>query len=258
MKLSIITINYNNAEGLEKTIRSIVSQNRNDFEYIVIDGNSTDNSKEIIEKYSDQIDYWISEPDSGIYNAMNKGIRQAKGEYLLFINSGDCLKDDISMSLIIEKLTGIDIIYFNLIVHYSATNIVVKTYPSSVDLEYFITKTLPHPASFIRKQLFDKYGMYDETMKICSDWAFFLDMIVNKKCSYKHIDDTFSIFFFDGLSSNPENIELIRREKEQYLIKKYRICRGLYSKRALQKIQNTKNYFWFKNKIEYLLEMFKR
>lgn len=257
MKLSIITINYNNAQGLEKTIQSIGNQNFRDFEYIVIDGNSSDDSKGIIEKHADKIDYWISEPDSGIYNAMNKGIRRANGEYLLFINSGDYLREDVSMLYIMNQLTGEEIIYFDLEIYYSAGNIVYKSYSDNLTFEYFLTKTLPHPASFIKKRLFEKYGLYDERMRICSDWAFFIDIIGDKKCSYKHVKDSFSVFFFDGISSAPQNIELIRLEKEEYLTRKYRIFRGLYRKKELQKVQNAKNYFWLKNKINHLLKLFK-
>ena len=90
MKLSVITINYNNAEGLAKTMDSVFRQRFSDFEYIVIDGGSTDGSKDLIVNNQDKIAYWCSEKDSGIYNAMNKGIREASGEYLLFLNSGDC------------------------------------------------------------------------------------------------------------------------------------------------------------------------
>ena len=90
-KLSIITINLNNAEGLRKTIPSVISQTYCDFEYIVIDGGSTDGSVDVIKKYADKLSYWVSEPDAGIYNAMNKGIRKAGGEYCQFLNSGDWL-----------------------------------------------------------------------------------------------------------------------------------------------------------------------
>ena len=96
MKLSVITINLNDAEGLQKTLRSVWErQSFTDFEHIVIDGASTDGSVEVIKKYADKLAYWVSEPDKGIYSAMNKGIVRARGEYLLFINSGDWLADDV-------------------------------------------------------------------------------------------------------------------------------------------------------------------
>jgi len=102
MKLSIITVNLNNKSGLQKTIDSVISQTYKDFEWIIIDGGSTDGSKELIEQYSQYITYWISEPDKGIYNAMNKGIVQAKGEYLQFLNSGDALYDKYVLDKILK------------------------------------------------------------------------------------------------------------------------------------------------------------
>ena len=89
MKLSIITINYNNLAGLQRTIDSVVCQTWHDYEWIIIDGGSSDGSKELIEQYQEYITYWCSEPDKGIYNAMNKGIDHAHGDYLIFMNSGD-------------------------------------------------------------------------------------------------------------------------------------------------------------------------
>ena len=86
MKLSIITVNFNDAEGLERTIKSVISQTFHDYEFIIIDGGSTDGSVDVIKKYEDHIDYWISEKDGGIYQGMNKGLRQASGEYLNFLN----------------------------------------------------------------------------------------------------------------------------------------------------------------------------
>ena len=94
MKYSIITVNYNDAQGLEDTIKSVVSQTYNDYEFIIIDGGSTDDSKYIIEENQSQIDYWVSEPDKGIFNAMNKGILASKGDYLIFMNSGDCFYNE--------------------------------------------------------------------------------------------------------------------------------------------------------------------
>ena len=98
MKFSIITINYNNCEGLRRTIESVVNQTCHDFEYIIIDGGSTDGSVDVIKQYADQIDYWVSEPDKGIYNAMNKGVAVAKGEYCLFLNSGDSLHNNSALA----------------------------------------------------------------------------------------------------------------------------------------------------------------
>ena len=110
-QISIITINYNNASGLEKTIRSVVEQTYNEYEYIIIDGASSDKSKEVIQEYQRYIDFWCSEKDSGIYNAMNKGIQKASGEYLLFLNSGDVLNNSAVLADIHGFLSGEDIVY---------------------------------------------------------------------------------------------------------------------------------------------------
>ena len=109
MTLSIITINYNNKEGLQKTITSVVSQTVKEFEWVVIDGGSTDGSKELIEKYTDHIDYYVSEPDKGIYNAMNKGIHASHGKYLQFLNSGDSLHDNDTIERVLPLLKDTDI-----------------------------------------------------------------------------------------------------------------------------------------------------
>jgi glycosyltransferase involved in cell wall biosynthesis len=113
-KISIITINYNNREGLERTFDSVFSQNYTNFEYIVIDGASNDGSKELIDQFSDKITFWVSEPDKGIYNAMNKGIDQVNGEYVFFLNSGDVFLDSNSLEKVSEELHTDDIISFNI------------------------------------------------------------------------------------------------------------------------------------------------
>lgn len=229
MKISIITINYNNSEGLERTINSIQNQSLSDFEYLIIDGNSTDNSVEIIEKYSEKIDFWITEPDSGVYNAMNKGIKQAKGEYLLFINSGDYLKDNDSLRNAVPYLSKSDIIYFDLcVIHNDQCEL--KKYPDSISMKYLLKDTLPHPASFIKKNLFIRYGLYDESYKIISDWIFFFKAILLKKATYKHVNIFFSIFIFDGMSSKGENFELIFKEKERFYYENLSFVRRIYKR----------------------------
>ncbi len=137
MKVSIITINYNNVAGLEKTINSVISNDLYDIEYIVIDGNSTDGSIDVIKKYESKINFWISKPDSGIYNAMNKGIRQATGQYILFVNSGDVIKKDCDLQSIISQITGEDIVYFDMEIADSISNTsYIKQYPNNPDFKF--------------------------------------------------------------------------------------------------------------------------
>jgi glycosyltransferase involved in cell wall biosynthesis len=215
-KLSIITVNYNNLKGLKKTIESVLNQTWKDFEYIVIDGGSTDDSAAYIESQSEHIDYWVSEPDNGIYNAMNKGILKATGEYLLFLNSGDYFFGKMILEQNYKFITLQDIIYFNLNV-VDGNTIFLKKYPDQLSFSYFTKDTLPHPATFIKASLFSEIGMYDESLKIVSDWKFFMESICKFNCSYLRIDETLSTFHFDGLSSDPQNKVLIFEEKQKVL-----------------------------------------
>ncbi|MGO4707972.1 glycosyltransferase family 2 protein [Chryseobacterium sp. 2TAF14] len=214
-KLSIITINYNNAKGLERTLKSIINQNSKNFEYVVVDGNSTDESKDIIEKNKNYINKWISEPDSGVYNAMNKGIGMASGDYLLFLNSGDKLADENVIAKVLPLLeNNSDIIYGNLIYSLNETPQTLFVPSKNIDFTYFLNSFLPHPSSFIKKSLFQKIGLYNEKFKIISDWEFFLRAIIVNKASYFHIDTVISDFDNSGISSNSENEKLIYNEKQ--------------------------------------------
>jgi len=214
-KLSIITINYNNTKGLDKTLQSVINQNSQDFEYVVVDGNSSDDSKKIIDSHKNYIDKSISEPDSGVYNAMNKGIRMASGDYLLFLNSGDQLADQNVIAKILPSLkNNEDIIYGNLIYSLNEVPQTLFTPPKNIDLTYFLNSFLPHPSSFIKKSLFQKIGFYNEKFKIISDWEFFLRAIVINKASYLHIDEVISDFDNSGISSDSQNEKLIHKEKQ--------------------------------------------
>lgn len=236
MKLSIITINYNNAIGLDRTLKSITSLDTNLFEYIVIDGGSTDNSVDIIKQYAKDIDYWISESDKGIYNAMNKGIKHANGEYLLFINSGDIINNDTDIRTVIEHLSGEDIIYFDilLILDKQGTQF-IKICPDFIDFRYFIKDALPHQSTFIKREKIIEYGYYDESMKIFGDWAFFMDAICKMQLSYKHVNGYFTTFYEDGISSQPENKIILFNELDQHVREHYQTFNRLYEEWATQK-----------------------
>ena len=207
MKLSIITINFNNRSGLLKTIESVISQTFKDYEWIVIDGGSTDGSRELIERYADHFSYWVSEPDKGVYNAMNKGIRRAKGDYLLFLNSGDCLYD----SHVLQTVLGIehmaDILYGYMIVEGSDTVPNAALMKPVLYWTDFIGNTLPHQASFIRRALFEKYGLYDESYKIAGDAKFFIKAIVWEKATYEFIPEKVAVFQSGGISSDSMRFE---------------------------------------------------
>lgn len=223
MILSIITINRNNASGLEKTISSVASQTCKDFEYIVVDGASTDRSVEVIRNH--EVSFggrlkWISEPDKGIYNAMNKGIKMASGDYLQFLNSGDCLMTDDVIDRMLKTLKANDfpaIQYGNMIKEMPNGKLLKDKSFAGKDIPFlaFYLGTLNHSPSFIKRLLFDKYGLYDESLKIVSDWKWFLQAIIlcNEKPVYSDIDVT--LFDMHGISET--NKALDKAERRQVL-----------------------------------------
>jgi glycosyltransferase involved in cell wall biosynthesis len=213
-KISIITINYNDKVGLEKTLNSVVNQTFKEFEYIVIDGGSTDGSKEFLEQNADKITYWISEKDSGIYNAMNKGIRIAKGDYLLFLNSGDDLCTLDILKQVEQEIDGTkDLYYGDAIFKYSHGDNIVK-FPDKLTFEFFTHNSLCHQASFIKRTLFEDIFYYNEDLKIISDWEFMVYSLCIKNISYKHLDINVSFYSLDGISSNPNSKVVIKQETD--------------------------------------------
>ena len=207
MKLSIITVNLNNLEGLKKTYESVVSQTFTDYEWIVIDGGSTDGSREFIEQHQDKFAYWCSEPDKGIYNAMNKGIVRAKGEYLNFMNSGDCFACEETLARVFSQERTADILY-GLQKQFVDKGKWVYTNLKLKKIKWFnlYMNTLPHQSSFIKTTCFRKIGLYDEKYRIIADWKWFIAAILNYRVSYEFIPIEIAIFEGNGLSS-PYNIQ---------------------------------------------------
>jgi glycosyltransferase involved in cell wall biosynthesis len=194
-KLSIITINYNNRDGLRKTIESVVSQTYRDFEYVIIDGGSTDGSVEVIKEYADRIDYWVSERDKGIYNAMNKGAFAAHSEYLLFLNSGDALCEKNVLTVVFTHSFTADVVCGNIINDRGGS----MEAPEEVTMEYFLLGCLPHPSSFVKRLLFDVHP-YDERFKIAGDWEFFMYHLIVENVTYQHININVTLFDTTGIS----------------------------------------------------------
>lgn len=202
--ISIITINYDNKNGLKKTIQSVFKQTWQEFEYIVIDGGSTDGSREYIESYSDKIDYWVSEPDKGIFNGMNKGIKKANGEYLLFLNSGDQLFNQDVLGIIFRDLFDCDLLYGNIIKVFKTGEKVIEKGKSrnEITLNTFYSGSLNHQALFIKRNLFEQYGLYDEDLKIVSDWKFFLITLGLNNSKLKYVDSNIALYDMTGISNN--------------------------------------------------------
>ena len=196
IKLSIITINFNNGKGLELTLDSVVRQTFRNFEHIVIDGGSTDNSLEVIKSYQENLAYWISEQDKGIYNAMNKGVKVAHGEYCLFLNSGDQLLNSAVLKKVFESCKDNDIISGNL----QFDNKGVWISPEEVSLRYFLEGSITHPSSFIRRHLLMEHP-YNENFGIMGDREFFVYAFLKLKATYQHLNITVSLFDTTGISS---------------------------------------------------------
>ncbi len=205
MKLSIITINLNNLTGLRKTIQSVVNQSFKDYEYIIIDGGSTDGSVDVIRQFEDKIAYWVSEPDMGIYNAMNKGIQKASSEYCMFLNSGDILSDSHILDNCFSNRFKEDIIYGNIIFDDKG---ILKVYklPSELSFYHFFDNSIAHPCTFIKRELFNKIGLYNENFKIVSDWEFFLKAIFLHKCSLLYLNIEIVLFNCEGITSYSRDI----------------------------------------------------
>ena len=214
-QLSVITINYNNADGLDKTISSVLEQQYTDFELIVIDGGSDDKSIDVIERHADHISYWISEKDSGIYNAQNKGIERATGKYCLFLNSGDHLADADVLKTVFNEEQNNDIIYGDMITVNAAGVRKRMNMPEKVGVKRMLIDTLWHPVAFIKRELFSKYGKYDETYNIAADYDFFVRVIIDKKVTYRHLPLAISVFYKTGVSSDKSNKELLISERNR-------------------------------------------
>lgn len=302
-RLTIITINYNNALGLEKTMKSVLEQTSRDFEYIVVDGGSTDSSCMVIseqlsvinDKRSENSDqrlvisdkwreckingisvYCISEPDNGIYHAMNKGIRMAKGEYVQFLNSGDVLAAPDVTSRMIEKLGVISsepegessevyILYGNMIKPYKGRLIHDKGFagrrPTMLD---FYIGTLNHSPAYIRRSLFECFGFYDESLKIVSDWKWYLQVIALHNIIPTYVDIDVTVFDMSGISSVNSELDKTERRKVLEDLLPFSVLAD-YDKFAFQIDQLkrlngyliTKNIFWLLERVIFKWEKWK-
>lgn len=278
MKLCIITINYNNAEGLRKTLASVASQTFRDFEHIIVDGGSTDESVEIIRQYADNEDIrpegykairqensqadnpassphhlitlspiiWISELDKGIYNAMNKGIeiaigkrtinafnrselvedknkgiRMAKGEYVLFLNSGDCFIDETALQIVVDSDIQEDVCYFDADFVYPGGKVQHHQYPDELSFEFFWQDALCHQATWYRIDALRDMEGYDEKYKIIGDTAINIDLCLIHNYTYKHYPKVLSVFDANGISISKDGINLIQQEFDSYYKEKF-------------------------------------
>ena len=224
MKLSIITINKNNAKGLRKTMESVFSQTYRDFEYIVVDGASSDDSVRIIKEFAQKFETggwnlenfkWISEPDTGVYNAMNKGIKKATGEYLLFLNSGDFFVSSDVLEKVFSVCNGADILCAQCNVSKEGKKKCTIALPQSITFGRIYYHGLPHQSTFIKRSLFDTYGLYREDFKYNSDVAFWCKVIIDNHVSTQTLDIVTTDYNLEGISAKEHQSEQYLREIQQ-------------------------------------------
>ena len=220
MKLSVITINRNNAAGLEKTLQSVASQTFKTFEYIVIDGASTDESVGMIKAHQNDFAHlrWVSEPDSGIYNAMNKGIRMASGDYIQILNSGDTLaSDNVTERMLteLEKAGNPSILYGNMVKDMPDGKQLIDKGFVGRDIAFLdmFMGTLNHSPAYIRRDLFERYGYYDESLKIVSDWKWFIQAIILGEEKPQYVDMDVTLFDMTGFSETHKDIVIAERKQ---------------------------------------------
>lgn len=224
MKLSVITVNYNNFEGLKKTTESILCQSWKNFEWIIIDGGSNDGSKEYIEHIASRkesnVSFWCSEPDKGIFNAMNKGIVKAKGEYLNFMNSGDAFWDKNTLGKVDELISAnkADVFYGDCVLDYGNRK-ETREHPSSLDIYELIVLPLCHQAMFFSNRVF-RNGQYDEKYKISCDCVKNVELMLSGFC-FKKLDMLVCVFDKHGISSasKDRNVEEFHKAIEDLVPK---------------------------------------
>lgn len=221
MFLSIITINRNDRTGLKQTMESVLRQTSADIEHIVVDGASTDGSVELIKAlepgYSGRLT-WVSEPDSGIYNAMNKGLAMAHGDYVQILNSGDMLASDRVVECVEDAALSAGfphIIYGNMIKVFPDGSVLCDRgfAGQKITMLGMYGGTLNHDSTFVRRELFEKYGRYDESLKICSDWEWFFKAVVSGGEVPVYVDVDMTLFKMDGISEDKSMAGVISEER---------------------------------------------
>lgn len=228
MKLSIITINYNNLEGLKRTVNSVLAQSFEDYEWIVIDGGSSDGSKDFLEQNASNFSFWCSEPDSGIYNAINKGISYAKGEYVQFLNSGDWLYSEDTLLRVFSKRYSADVLFGDMIQVTDVSSQLIH-YPKDLPLSFFLYDSLCHQACFYKRDVFIN-NLYDESFRIVSDWAMNIKLILEGK-KYEHIDSPIVYYDNNGVSSCTEKMMSERLAAyDKYMPSQLKIDVDLYNR----------------------------
>lgn len=221
--ISIITVSYNAVKTIEQTILSVINQAESRLEYIIIDGGSSDGTIDIIKKYSSQIDYWISESDNGIYDAMNKGASKAKGKYLAFLNADDWYEPNVIKD-IINHTDGINDLVYGIIKIHNKTGFL---YAHGASMNNIHNEMIAHPATLIKKDIFYQLGGYDLSYKYVADYDLML-RLYNRGGKFYFTDKIIANFRLDGASSSYKSLLEKNELKRKYCNRsffKYILCK---------------------------------
>lgn len=239
--ISIITVCFNEYSFIERTIQSVISQSLQNFEWIVIDGGSTDGTLEILNKYRSSIQVLVSEKDNGIYNAMNKGINLAKGDYLFFLNGGDYLFDNQTLEKIVSHNFFGDIVYGDIMIFDDQMKSYLLKMPEKLTTEFLYHKTIPHQSTFIKKELFYTIGKYDESYMIVADFEFLIKAKAHFNCNFQYVNLPFAWYLPGGISQNSEK----RMDEKRKVYKKH----FNFAERVLYQYRLLSKYYIFRNRI---------
>lgn len=243
-QLSIITICFNEP-NLEETCESIVNQTWQDFEWIVIDGGSNKETLNIFEKYKYRIDKFVSEPDNGIYNACNKGIKLATGKYLNFMNAGDSFYHNEILKIFncISNTTSSDVYYGECELVLNDKNKSLSHFPNKISSVFFILSNICTQGMFIDKKLFDLFGGFCENYKACADYEKWLQFFTNQ-INFEYLPIIVAKYDLNGISSNKKTQNLTRKERTE-------ICSNYFSIKEIAMVKNN-----IKTKYSFLEQLF--
>tara|TARA_B110000003_G_C16518643_1_gene484084 strand:+ start:208 stop:957 length:750 start_codon:yes stop_codon:yes gene_type:complete len=224
MKVSIITVCYNSQKTIENTIKSVLSQNYKNYEYIIIDGRSTDNTIEIIKKYKKKIQIFRSEKDKGIYDAINKGIKLATGSVISILHSDDIFYNKFTTQKVMSHFKSnskINCLIGNTIITDNNLKKKLRSYKANFFKKWmlYFGFSPPHPSTFFRDKIYKKYGLYKNEYIIAGDFEFFVRIFLKKKILFKIIDENFVLMKSGGKSSNSIKSNLI---SSQEIIKSFK------------------------------------
>ncbi len=235
---SIITINLNNAEGLERTIKSVMAQTFQDYEYIVVDGMSRDGSIDIINKHKSKIHKSLIEPDTGIYNAMNKGLALATGKFIQFLNSGDELNDPEALKIFATQKREAELLYCDVKL-FGGEKESIKIHPDYLSSRFQLTDMVCHQAIFASAELFKRTGGFDESFRVYGDYDWMMNALRRNNASYRHVRSVLVKYQEMGISEST-SAEIQRREKDKIHDKYFGVFL-LWVYRLYRKINDKKN-----------------